>query len=94
MATAAETRESASPMEVTKRTISDESLGTGRCHRCGGLMVGEFCMDLLNSTGEIEFTAFRCVQCGEVIDPVVLMNRGLQRSSAARALSGTVGITT
>lgn len=46
-------------------------------------MVGEFSMDLLNRTGEPEFLASRCVQCGEVVDPVILMNRRLQRSTAA-----------
>ena len=45
------------------------------CSRCGGLMVSDFCMDLLNSTGELEFAAKRCVQCGEVVDPVILRNR-------------------
>ena len=38
-------------------------------------MVGDFCMDLLNGTGELEFLASRCVQCGEVVDPVILKNR-------------------
>ena len=45
------------------------------CRRCGGLMVSDFCMDLLNSPGELEFAAKRCVQCGEVVDPVILRNR-------------------
>ena len=49
------------------------------CTRCGGLMVSDFCMDLLNSTGELEFAAKRCVQCGEVVDPVILRNRGTRR---------------
>ncbi len=49
------------------------------CSRCGGLMVSDFCMDLLNSTGELEFAAKRCVQCGEVVDPVILRNRGTRR---------------
>ena len=49
------------------------------CTRCGGLMVSDFCMDLLNNTGELEFAAKRCVQCGEVIDPVILRNRGTRR---------------
>ncbi|MEY4704652.1 MAG: hypothetical protein RL042_848 [Nitrospirota bacterium] len=49
------------------------------CSRCGGLMVSDFCMDLLNSTGELEFAAKRCVQCGEVVDPVILRNRGTQK---------------
>ena len=38
-------------------------------------MVEERFMDLLDGTGQIEFTAQRCVQCGEVVDPVILLNR-------------------
>ena len=66
---------------VGRHTVSNEGLGTGCCHRCGGLMVGEFCTDLLSSTGELEFLASRCVQCGEIVDPVILKNRQLQGSS-------------
>jgi hypothetical protein len=33
------------------------------CARCGGLMVTEFCMDLLFCIGETELAAQRCVQC-------------------------------
>jgi rRNA maturation protein Nop10 len=40
-----------------------------RCPRCGGMMVAEWCEDLS------DYTAQRCVQCGEVIDPVILQNR-------------------
>lgn len=61
------------------------------CARCGGLMVGEFCMDLPNGTGELEFLASRCVQCGEVVDPVILKNRRVQRPSSASSLFGSVG---
>lgn len=50
------------------------------CSRCGGLLVSDFCMDLLNSTGELEFAAKRCVQCGDVIDPVIQRNRLLRQS--------------
>ena len=46
------------------------------CVRCGGLMVNDSYMDLLNSVGESKFAAKRCVQCGEVVDPVILRNRG------------------
>jgi len=42
---------------------------TDRCPRCSGLMVAEWCEDLS------DYTARRCVQCGEVIDPVILQNR-------------------
>jgi len=40
-----------------------------RCPRCSGLMVAEWCEDLS------DYTAQRCLQCGEVIDPVILQNR-------------------
>ena len=50
-----------------------------RCTRCGGLMVTDFSMDLLFCIGETEFAATRCVQCGEVIDPVILENRGTRQ---------------
>lgn len=44
---------------------------TDCCPRCGGLMVVEWCQDLS------DYTAQRCVQCGELIDPVILENRRL-----------------
>ncbi len=44
-------------------------------------MVNDFCMDLLNSTGELKFSAKRCVQCGAVVDPVILHNRQLRQDA-------------
>ena len=44
---------------------------TNGCPRCGGLMVAEWCQDLS------DYSAQRCVQCGELIDPVILENRRL-----------------
>jgi len=38
------------------------------CSRCGGFMVTEPCYD---------FRVQRCVQCGDLVDPVVLRNRQL-----------------
>ena len=65
------------------------------CVRCGGLMVGEFCMDLLNSSGELEVETLRCVQCGDVVDPVILQNRRRQQEAmtgkAARVSAQPVG---
>lgn len=51
-----------------------------RCSRCSGLMVAEWCEDLS------DYTAQRCVQCGEVIDPVILRNRGAQERNGDRFL--------
>ena len=45
------------------------------CHRCQGLFVRVFCMDIYDSTGENGFWALRCLQCGELLDPLILQNR-------------------
>ena len=47
---------------------------TDRCPRCGGLMVHEWGDDLTGHAGQ------RCVQCGELIDSVILHNRRLQQT--------------
>jgi len=45
------------------------------CARCGGLLVRHVCMDLYGTGSELQITARRCVQCGDVIDSVILRNR-------------------
>jgi hypothetical protein len=51
-------------------------------------MVTDFCMDLLFCIGETEFAAKRCVQCGEVVDSVILLNRQLRQEPMAVQLAG------
>lgn len=70
----------------TREVFDVFSLVTQRstCSRCGGLLVSDFCMDLLNSTGELEFAAKRCVQCGEVVDPVIERNRQFRQDISRR----------
>jgi hypothetical protein len=62
-------------IEAATRTWS-RIHSTDRCPRCGGLMVAEWCQDLS------DYTAQRCVQCGELIDPVILHNRRLHLTGA------------
>ena len=50
-------------------------LSHATCIRCGGLMVTEFCLDLYDDTGKLSFLARRCVQCGDLVDPIILKNR-------------------
>lgn len=45
------------------------------CTRCGGLLVEERCMDIGESLGGYWFLAMRCVQCGDIVDEVILRNR-------------------
>ena len=53
------------------------------CTRCGGLMVRDFCTDLLGGTSGLDSATARCVQCGDVVDPVIRWNRHLQQVASA-----------
>lgn len=42
------------------------------CHRCNGLM---YRMELRDCKGFGRLRAFVCVLCGEIVDPVIAVNR-------------------
>jgi len=89
MATMSEGR--INPAHVQRQTVTSAVYPASACTRCGGLMVNDFCMAVLNSTGELEVVAKRCVQCGEVVDPVIERNRQVrQESSTRRSLGGSI----
>lgn len=45
------------------------------CQRCQGLMIRESFLDLRDDTGQLSFNGWKCLNCGELVDPVVLMHR-------------------
>lgn len=45
------------------------------CARCEGLMVRDQFYDLLDDSGHLSITAWRCVSCGNIVDPLILKNR-------------------
>jgi hypothetical protein len=49
-----------------------------RCSRCGGLMIVEGSFDPIVGAAPIDVLVRRCVQCGEIVDSVILQNRQLQ----------------
>ena len=53
----------------------DKPASTDACTRCGGLLVSHWCMNVNYDAGGMEILTKRCLQCGEVIDPVILENR-------------------
>ena len=53
---------------------ASEQLHTRCCARCAGLLVHDWCYDLINN-GEHNAEIFRCVQCGHRVDPVILRNQ-------------------
>lgn len=46
-----------------------------QCLRCEGWMVPDRFMDLQDDTGQLNWEGWRCVNCGEILDPVVLSRR-------------------
>jgi ribosomal protein S27AE len=54
-------------------TLMDQS----NCGRCGGLMVDVQCLDIEDPSGQLWFDAKHCVQCGNVIDPLILKNQSV-----------------
>lgn len=53
-----------------------------RCGRCDGWMTPYELVDLLDSI-EVACEAFRCVNCGEIVDPVLAANRSNRGRVAA-----------
>ena len=45
------------------------------CRRCHGLMVRDRFFDSDEEGGLLTFWGWRCICCGEIIDPVILANR-------------------
>ena len=56
-----------------------------QCDRCHGFMVPHHVHDLLDTTSTDHVQTWRCVSCGEVVDPVIMENRRKQRQHAAAA---------
>jgi hypothetical protein len=55
-------------------TESDVVMGCPRCHN---LMIEETFVDWETSPSVSSFTGWRCVICGEILDPIILQNRAL-----------------
>ena len=46
-----------------------------RCARCRGLMVPDHFFDLLDDSGRMTFNGRRCVNCGNILDSLILQNK-------------------
>ena len=45
------------------------------CPRCKGLMVPDHFADFMHDGGYHSFTGWRCLCCGNILDPVIIRNR-------------------
>jgi hypothetical protein len=53
-----------------------------QCPRCRGLMVPDQFFDLINEDWLWRFDGWRCLCCGNILDPVILRN---QQAAAMKA---------
>ena len=60
-------------------TTANPGLGASHniqaCTRCGGLLIREGLSDLFDDTGHMRQWAWRCVQCGDIVDSLILKRR-------------------
>ena len=73
-------------MAISKNILSSASQRFGRvqnsqaCTRCGGLLIGEGLSDPFDDTGHVRRWVWRCVQCGDIVDSLILKHRaGMDR---------------
>ena len=45
------------------------------CQKCRGLMVRDLLIDVLDDTGNLFLKAWRCINCGNILDPTIMTNR-------------------
>ena len=63
--------------QITRVTTKANPSAQQSCWRCSGYMTHELCTDLESDSGYSTFWAMRCVQCGNIVDEVILRNRSL-----------------
>ena len=56
------------------------------CTRCDGLMVADNLIDMQESSIPMWMKGWRCVSCGNIIDPLIQRHRMIQQAGASRLL--------
>ena len=56
------------------------------CTRCDGLMVTDSLIDLRESSIPMWMKGWRCVSCGNIVDPLIQHHRMIQQAGAVRLL--------
>ncbi|TKS63137.1 MAG: hypothetical protein EWM73_01792 [Nitrospira sp.] len=64
-----------------------------RCQRCQGCMISDYFMDLRNVSGELDFKGWRCLNCGDISDPVIVRHHQLAAIVPAKSKRRWWGIT-
>lgn len=57
-----------------------------QCTRCDGLMVTDNLVDMEESSIPMWMKGWRCVSCGNIVDPLIFRHRMIQQAGASRLL--------
>ena len=57
-----------------------------QCARCDGLMVADNLIDMRESSVPMWMKGWRCVSCGNIVDPIIQRHRMIQQAGALRVL--------
>jgi hypothetical protein len=63
-----------------------------KCVRCKGFMVIDDLIDLQESYVPMWMRGWRCLSCGNVVDPLILRHRMIQHAGATRLLEPKAGV--
>ena len=55
------------------------------CSRCRGMMVQDLLHDFYVDYGHLSLRAWRCVSCGNVVEPLILKNRRMRQPQKGRS---------
>lgn len=55
-----------------------------QCARCEGFMVADHLIDMQESSIPMWRKGWRCVSCGNIVDPLILRHRMIQQAGALR----------
>ena len=62
-----------------------------RCAKCGGLINWEEFFSVMTESLPWSYKGYRCIDCGEIIDPTIFRNRRLsQNENEDEKLTGAV----
>ncbi len=55
-----------------------------KCTRCHGLMVSDHLLDIKETMGSMWVKSWRCVACGNIVDPVIEKHRAERDAAVPR----------
>jgi hypothetical protein len=62
-----------------------------KCPKCGGLMNFETFISTDSETGPWSYEGWHCIYCGEIIDPLVILNREKSKLAEGTELAAGPG---